>query len=122
MQPTGRAGWMDLTVEDVPAVRDFYAAVLGWRAEEVPMNGYSDFAMGPEGEAVADICHARGPNIGLPAAWIVYWVVEDLDASLRHARSLGGVVVDGPRGSGARMAVLQDPAGAVFALWQAAPA
>jgi hypothetical protein len=121
MQATGRAGWMDLTVEDASSVRDFYAAVLGWQAEEVQMNGYADYAMGPEGEAVAGICHARGPNRGLPAAWIVYWVVDDLDAALRSAKERGGVVIDGPRGSGARLAVLQDPAGAVFALWQAAP-
>jgi predicted enzyme related to lactoylglutathione lyase len=113
---------MDLTVEDAPSMRDFYAAVLGWQAEEVQMNGYADYAMGPDGEAVAGICHARGPNRGLPAAWIVYWVVDDLDEALRCAKERGGVVIDGPRGSGARLAVLQDPAGAVFALWQAAPA
>ena len=49
----GSIGWIDLTVPDAPAVRDFYQAVTGWGVKEVGMedNGvaYSDFAMQTEG-------------------------------------------------------------------------
>lgn len=35
--PVGSIGWIDLTVDDAPRVRDFYAAVVGWKPEPVPM-------------------------------------------------------------------------------------
>lgn len=117
----GSVGWVDLTVEDAPRLRDFYAAVAGWKAEAVPMGDYSDWVMtdAASGEPRAGVCHARGGNAGLPPAWLVYFVVTDLDANLAAAASLGGEVLAGPRTMGSdRYAVLRDPAGAAFALWQ----
>lgn len=85
------------------------------------MGGYSDFVMtdAASGEPRAGVCHARGGNAGLPPAWLVYVVVTDLDASLASATALGGKVLAGPKAMGTdRYAVLSDPAGAAFALWQ----
>ncbi len=121
----GSMVWLDLTVADAEAVRDFYRSVVGWEAEPLDMGGYSDFVMKAPatGEAVAGVCHARGVNAGLPAAWLVYLVVEDLDASLARCRELGGSVRLGPKGMGAqgRYAVVEDPAGAFAALFEPAP-
>jgi hypothetical protein len=117
----GSIGWFDLTVEDAPRLRDFYAAVVGWTVQDVPMGDYADFAMTDPatGEGRAGICHARGGNAGLPPSWLAYVVVSDLDASLASARALGGRVLAGPKAMGEdRYAVLVDPAGAAFALWQ----
>ena len=117
----GAIGWLDLTVEDAPRLCDFYAAVTGWRPEPVPMGDYSDWAMidPASGEARAGVCHARGGNAGLPAAWLVYVVVADLDASVAAAVERGGELLLGPKAMGeSRYAVLRDPAGAAFALWQ----
>lgn len=116
----GTIGWHDLTVGDAPAVRDFYADVVGWRPAPVPMDGYEDFNMtAPTGEAVAGVCHARGPNADLPPVWLSYVIVEDIDASLEAARSGGGSVVLGPKSMGAaRYAVITDPAGATIGLYQ----
>jgi predicted enzyme related to lactoylglutathione lyase len=114
-------GWLDLTVEDAPRLRDFYSAVVGWKPEDVPMGGYSDWAMTDpaSGEPRAGVCHARGGNAGLPPVWLVYVVVADLDASLSSAAALGGEILAGPKAMGTdRYAVLRDPAGAAFALWQ----
>jgi predicted enzyme related to lactoylglutathione lyase len=118
----GSISWVDLTVPDAALVRDFYAAVTGWTPSEVPMGGYDDYCMlAPEtGKSVAGVCHARGPNAGLPPQWLVYVVVADLEASLAACRERGGAVVAGPRNAGkeARYAVIRDPAGAVLALYQ----
>lgn len=117
----GSIGWLDLTVEDAPRLRDFYSAVAGWKAGEVPMGDYADFVMsdGEGGEPRAGICHARGANAGLPPVWLVYVVVADLDASLSSATALGGEILAGPKATGRdRYAVLRDPAGASIALWQ----
>ena len=116
--------WHDLTVERAEEVRDFYRSVVGWESEPVSMGDYDDFNLLPpgSGEAVAGICHARGSNEGLPAQWLVYVSVEDLDASLSRCVEGGGDVVDGPRSMGdARYCVIRDPAGAVMAIFQPPP-
>jgi len=111
--------WVDLTVEDAAPVRDFYAGVMGWQPEAVDMGGYSDYNMlDPEsGEPTAGVCYARAGNEGIPPVWIVYFAVEDLDASLAHCAEKGGELVNGPRAAGgSRYAIIKDPAGAVCAL------
>ncbi len=77
MQP-GTIGWVDLTVENAESLRDFYAAVVGWKPEAVAMKGYNDFNMTAQGEAVAGICHARGANADIPPVWLLYFVDADM--------------------------------------------
>lgn len=122
-QAVGTIGWVDLTVDDAAALRDFYAAVTGWRSEPATMGTYDDFVMtAPTGEAAGGICHARGGNAGLPAQWLIYIVVADLDASLAECVSRGGRILRAPRGAGgSRIAVIEDPAGAVAALAESGP-
>ncbi|HVS09910.1 MAG TPA: VOC family protein [Planctomycetota bacterium] len=113
----GSVGWVDLTVDHAPAARDFYANVVGWRAEPVDMGDYADFNMSDAaGTPRAGVCHRRDANAKLPAVWMVYFVVPDLAASVERACSLGADIVDGPR---SKLCVLRDPHGAVFALYQA---
>ncbi len=118
----GTIGWIDLTVEDAESVRDFYQQVIGWENSPVGMDGYDDFAMHPPGssDAVSGICHARGANAQIPRAWVVYFIVEDLDQSISACTGGGGKVVSGPRSMGKdRYCIIEDPAGAVCALYQA---
>lgn len=122
--PVGTIAWTDLTVEDAEAVRAFYEEVVGWSSDGVDMGGYEDFNMiAPgTGDPVAGVCHARGSNAGMPAAWMIYVVVADLDDSMARCRELGGtVVVDAnDLGSLGRYCVIRDPAGAVMALFETA--
>jgi len=116
----GAVGWRDLTVENAEEVRDFYKRVIGWQSSDVEMDGYSDFSMiVPEsGQAIAGVCHARGPNKDIPPQWLLYFIVEDVDQSARTCESLGGKILVGPKrmGEGA-FCVIEDPAGAVCALY-----
>ena len=118
----GTIGWMDLTVGDADALREFYRKVVGWEASEADMGGYADYVMSPAGtqQAVAGICHARGVNEGLPSVWLVYITVEDLDAAVARCKEAGGTVVHGPTVPGpmGRYAVIRDPAGAHCALFE----
>lgn len=118
----GTIAWTDLTVPDAEAVRNFYSEVVGWQFEPVDMGGYHDFNMNlPEsGKTVAGICHSRGPNADLPPQWLIYITVENLDASVKRCEELGGKVLAGPKGGGeyGRFCVIQDPAGAVAALFE----
>ena len=123
MQP-GQIGWIDLTVADASALRDFYQDVAGWSPSPVDMGGYNDYCMVPPGmtEPVAGICNARGRNTGLPPVWLVYITVADLDEAARRCLDRGGKLLRPieSMGSQGRFCVIQDPAGAVAALYQSA--
>jgi len=119
----GSIGWVDLTVPDAESVRDFYAAVAGWRPAPVDMGGYSDYTMSPpkSKKPVAGVCHQRGVNAAFPSAWIIYIIVPNLAVSLRKCGKLGGKVLVGPKKmGGSRYAVISDPSGAVCGLYQPA--
>jgi len=117
----GKIGWVDLTVPDAESIRDFYAAVVGWKPSPVSMGSYEDFTMtSPTDESgCAGVCHARGANADMPAQWLVYIVVEDITAAISRCSELGGNVIAGPRRVGeSHFCVIRDPAGAVCALYQ----
>lgn len=121
----GTVGWMDLTVSDAEGIRDFYEEVVGWKPEPVDMGEYSDFNMvaAGTGSPVAGVCHSRGSNAELPAVWMVYIVVPDIEASISKCTDLGGEVLVEPRGAGGgRYSVIKDPAGAFCALFETPPA
>jgi hypothetical protein len=120
----GSIMWADLTVDDADRVRDFYREVVGWTASDVDMGGYHDYCMNqPEdGKTVAGVCHARGGNVGLPSQWLLYLIVEDLDASMERCAERGGSIISPVRHYGAegRYVVMRDPAGAAFAIFEPA--
>lgn len=117
----GTIGWRDLTIDDAGAVRDFYKSVVGWESRDLDMGGYSDYTMtSPDtGEEIAGVCHAQGGNAGLPAQWLIYIVVADIEQSAAKCRELGGEILVEPKQMGSsRYCVIRDPAGAVCALYQ----
>lgn len=121
--PSGRIGWLDLTIPDAAATRDFYRQVVGWSVEDVAMEDgdehYADYTMLDEaGNPAAGVCHARGLNVGLPPVWMLYLPVGDLDESLRRVDAEGGKIVKTVQGDdGAYIyAAIQDPAGVFFGL------
>ena len=117
----GRIGWIDITVDDAEGLRDFYARVTGWQPGDVSMGDYNDFTMHPTagGDPVSGICHARGGNADLPPQWLIYITVADIEASAAACREGGGKVIVGPKPlAGGEFCVIEDPAGAVAALFQ----
>jgi predicted enzyme related to lactoylglutathione lyase len=115
----GAIEWCDLTVKDAEKVRDFYCDVVGWDSSPVSMGEYDDFNINrPDtGNTVAGVCHARGSNSNLPAQWLMYIRVEDVEKSAIKCKESGGNVLEGPRPMGSsQFCVIQDPEGAVLAL------
>jgi predicted enzyme related to lactoylglutathione lyase len=98
------------------------AAIKGWTPSPVSMGDYSDFNMNApkSGQPTAGICHARGANADLPAQWLMYVVVEDIGKSRARCEELGGKLLTPIKDMGGegRYCVIQDPAGAVAALWE----
>ena len=119
----GCIAWLDLTVANASATRDFYQEVVGWSMQDVEMEDaserYADYNMlGDDGNPAAGICHARGDNRGLPPVWMLYLPVGDLAESLGRVRAGGGKVIKETTGAdgGYAYAVVQDPVGACLAL------
>jgi predicted enzyme related to lactoylglutathione lyase len=121
----GTIGWIDLTLANAHAARDFYRAVVGWEYEEVAVGDHTDYIMkaGAEGVPVAGICNARGQNAGLPACWLMYITVDDLAAALKRVEQTGGRILrPSAQTGGGTFAVIADPSGAACALFQHTPA
>ena len=119
----GKIGWIDITTDNASGLMDFYSKVVGWKPEGVSMGEYNDFNMTSpgSGEPVAGICHARGSNAELPRQWLIYIVVEDATISAGICTENGGKLLVGPRSmGGAIICVIEDPSGAVAALYQPA--
>ena len=119
----GRISWLDLTVSDASATRDFYRQVVDWSVQDVEMEDgserYADYKMfGDDGNPAAGVCHARGVNLGLPPMWMIYLPVGDLAESVRRVREEGGKIIKATRGNDEEYAcaVVQDLVGACLAL------
>ncbi len=121
--PVGRICWLDLTVPDASATRDFYRQVVEWSVQNVEMEDgsehYADYNMLDEDRnPAAGVCHARGLNVGLPPVWMIYLSVGDLVESVRRVQEEGGEVIKVMQeANGEYMsAVVRDPVGAHLAL------
>jgi len=118
----GTVTWFDLTVDNANKVKDFYSDVVGWKSDPVNMKGYNDYNMNEPGnnQTVTGICHAKGGNSNLPPQWLIYITVKNVDDSAKKCEESGGKIIDAPKemaGYG-RMCVIEDPAGAVCALFE----
>jgi predicted enzyme related to lactoylglutathione lyase len=125
---TGIAGvpgtlcWADLSTPDQAAAAAFYAAVFGWEA--TPGQDTSGYLHIKNGEAfIGGIPAAHQRNANVPPHWIAYFQVSNCDTSVAKAKELGAAVFMEPftmDGVG-RMAVVADPQGAVFSVFQPMP-
>jgi len=119
----GQMAWMDLTVNNAEQVKDFYQSVIGWKTEKVAMadGEYNDFSMmlASGDDVVTGICHARGVNKDMLAAWLPYFVVADINDSVAQVEQQGGELMTQIKAAGSdKFVVIKDPSGAVCALYQ----
>lgn len=117
----GDVCWHEHVSRDVEAAKTFYAAVAGWEFKDHEMPDGNIYVMGQlGGKDVAGLWAATAPEMAdVPAHWLTYVWADDVDATAAKAAELGGTIVREPMDVMAegRMAVLQDPAGVVFAIW-----
>ncbi len=117
----GTMAWLDLSVNNAEVVKSFYQEVIGWKVDNISMGEYDDYAMLEpiNSEAVAGVCHAQGVNKDLPPAWLPYFLVADIEQSIAAVQAKGGTLVTEIKAMGSdKYVVIQDPAGAVCAIYQ----
>lgn len=116
--------WAELSSPDQAAAKDFYAPLLGWQINDVPIGEGAVYSIAlVDGLEVAAIAPQppQQRDVGLAPVWSSYVSVQSADATAQHAKDLGGNV-HAPAFDvmdAGRMAVIQDPQGAYFMVWQA---
>jgi predicted enzyme related to lactoylglutathione lyase len=112
--------WVELATADLEAARAFYPPLLGWQLEDDPISSDEPYLRATVGGRPVAAMFNPPSQRGGPASWASYVSVEDADATAARAKDLGGRVVMGPFDvrDAARIAVIQDPQGAVLGLWQ----
>jgi uncharacterized protein len=110
--PPGTCSWVDLATTDADAAKSFYGGLFGWQTEDAGA-GYTMCLL--DGAAVCGLAEMPDAH----PAWTSYVTVADADGAAARAKELGGSAADAFDVLDAgRMAVLEDPQGAVFAVWQ----
>jgi predicted enzyme related to lactoylglutathione lyase len=119
----GSFSWVELATTDAAAAKKFYSSLFGWT--------FVDNPAGPD--MVYTRLQLRGKDVGalyaqpkdqreqgIPPNWMSYVTVANADASAGQAKKLGGTVMMEPFDvmEHGRMAIVQDPTGAVLSLWQ----
>jgi predicted enzyme related to lactoylglutathione lyase len=115
--------WTDLTTTDQDAAKAFYSSLFGWEAEDMPVGEGVYYSMQRlDGKDVAAISPQpqMQRDAGVPPTWNSYVSVESADAAADRAKELGATVHAPPFDvmEAGRMAVIQDPQGAFFFVWQ----
>jgi predicted enzyme related to lactoylglutathione lyase len=121
--PDGVFSWVDLATTDTEGAKSFYSGLFGWSGLDIPTDSgmvYTMFQI--EGLDVSGM----GPldeNLkaqGIPPHWSSYVKHDDVDGVAARAAEAGGTVLMPPFDvmESGRMTMIQDPAGAVFGVWQ----
>jgi len=113
----GSMVWNELATPDLDAARAFYTGLFGWTVETEDGTGYEVVRNG--GALNGGL---RATQEDEPPQWLVYFTVPaTCEATAAEVREAGGSVIAGPMDTGVgRIAVVADPQGATFALFEGA--
>lgn len=115
---TGSLSWNEHLSGDFDAAKAFYRAVFGYDYHDVSEGSFRYATLMIDGHEVGGVGqYPADTPAGTPAAWAVYFAVDDTDAAVTAVTSLGGSVVrpimDSPFG---RIGVVADDQGAIFSV------
>jgi predicted enzyme related to lactoylglutathione lyase len=115
-QSKGRFIWHELVTSDTKSAAAFYSSVARLKTQPAPSDaGYTMFL--GSGQPMGGLLDTA--TMGGSSRWLSFIVTTDVDETARQTESLHGAIVKAPMDipSGGRAAILQDPQGAVFAVW-----
>lgn len=111
--------WNEVVTSNPKVSRAFYGKLFGWKCESMDVPGF-DYSVFKTGERpVGGLMAVPAGANNLPAVWMAYVTVENVEKSVERVRTLGGRVLKEvttvPTG---RLAIVADPNGTVFGLWE----
>jgi predicted enzyme related to lactoylglutathione lyase len=118
----GTFSWVYLATTDAAAAKLFYVGLFGWQTEDNDAGGTSYTTCRVGGDAVCGLYEISEDMraAGVTPNWMSYVTVLDADGVAARTKHVGGRVIDEAFDvlDLGRMAVVVDPQGAVFAVWQ----
>jgi uncharacterized protein len=120
----GTFSWVDLGTTDTDAAKAFYGDLFGWQFDDQPIGDDAVYTMckldGQDVCAIAPMQQEQQEQ-GIPPHWNNYVTVASADDAAAKAKDAGGnVLLDAfDVMEVGRMAVIQDPQGAAFMVWEA---
>jgi predicted enzyme related to lactoylglutathione lyase len=116
--------WIELAASDQNAAKHFYTSLFDWTFEDNPMGPnefYTMFNLEGKNAGAAYTLRAEETAMQVTPHWNLYIAVASADAATARAAELGATVLAGPFDvfTHGRMAVISDPTGAVFCVWEA---
>ena len=116
--------WVELGTTDNEAAKNFYTQLFGWEYEDHPMGPDAVYTMLKLGGKDVGGLYKLMPDMltqGIPPHWMSYVATASADETTEKAKTAGATVMNGPLDvfTFGRMAVIKDPTGAVFSIWQA---
>lgn len=117
--PTGKFVWFDYVAKDPQKAHGFFGELFGWKTQSVPFPGGS-YTMIAAGERTIAGYMPTPDGAPAQAHWISHLQVVDAAATSATITSLGGKVLKpaAKMGDYGTMAIVSDPHGGAFALWQ----
>ncbi|WP_374777934.1 VOC family protein [Streptomyces sp. NBC_01310] len=114
----GAPCWVSLVTRDLATAQRFYGAVAGWKFRPARLGEAFSVAY-LDRVPVAGI-GALAADLAVAAAWTPYFAVDDADVAVDRIRERTGTIAVGPVSfeSGGRAALVADPDGAVFGIWE----
>ncbi len=112
--------YLELHTKDPAKAKTFYGQLFSWRFEDLQIPGMQYTMIKTGGELGGGVMKSENPKE--PTMWLPYLTVEDLDATVAKAKSLGASMVKERTevpGEGF-FAIVADPTGATIAFWEAA--
>jgi predicted enzyme related to lactoylglutathione lyase len=88
MPGPGTAYWNELSTDHLDAAKAFYARLLGWSYDTVPMPD-GPYVVAKAGEEMTAGLMAI-PMAGMASQWVPYFAVADIDATLAEVEAAGG--------------------------------
>jgi predicted enzyme related to lactoylglutathione lyase len=113
--------WIELATTDGPGAKKFYSELFGWTTHDSPVGPDMVYSMlRLDGKDVGALYQKGEMMKDVPVHWASYISVTSADEIAAKAKSLGGTVVKEPFDvmDVGRMAVIIDPTGAAFCIWQ----
>jgi predicted enzyme related to lactoylglutathione lyase len=113
-------GWNELQTRDSEAAGDFYGALFGWETDTIEDDRRVVYTtIKNAGNQNGGFMPMAEQHDEAPSFWLPYFTVPSRDAAMEKARGLGGTVLAGPLDlPSGKIAVLGDPQGAAFAVFE----
>jgi predicted enzyme related to lactoylglutathione lyase len=121
MTSSGRFVWFEYVSRDAARAQGLFGELFGWSTKSVPMpDGPYVMIAAADGRTIGG--YFAAPDGAQAAGWLPYLLVPSAADAAAKIQTLGGAVIKPPFkvGDFATMAVVADPHGAGFAVWQPA--